>query len=180
MKPLPRTTIITTALLAAALFGCGGERRPAAVARETTGTTMTTSADATRNELANAQRERTEAQALLAQERAARQNEQQKSTAETFARGQRDGLEMKAIAALEKATTESQAMREKGAKAKAKQRREIDANLDQVREHQAKLLADLRRLHEGVDDASWDAFRGEVETTITELDGLLSGPQDTK
>jgi hypothetical protein len=154
--------------------GCADEKRPPATTTETTAaTTMTT-------ELADTQRERNEARAQLAEERSARESDRQRYANEMAMRGEHDELEIRAIEALEKAGNETQALRDKAARASAKQRQEIEKTLAEAKQQKAKLYSDLKRLHAGLGNTSWDAFRTDVQSTISELDRVLSKGRETK
>jgi hypothetical protein len=172
MHPI-RMLIPTAAMAAAVVSGCADEKRPPATTETTAATTMTT-------ELAETQRERNEARAQLAEERSARETDRQRFANETAARREHDELEMRAIDALEKAGSETQALRDKAARAGAKERREIDKTIDEAKQHKAKLFSDLKRLHSGLGETSWDAFQADVQSTISELDRALSKGRETK
>jgi hypothetical protein len=164
-----RSMLIPTAALATAVvYGCGGERRPAVT------TTTETTAATTTNELAETQRDRNEARAQLAEERTARETDRQRFANETEMRREHDELETRALDAIEKAGNETQALRDKAVRSGAKQRAEIDKTLEEAKQHKTKLFSDLRRLHAGLGNTSWDAFKTDVQSTINELDRVLS------
>ena len=161
-----RVMIPVSALLAAALPGCSSdEKRPPTLVETTAGTT-TTSREM-QNELAAVQRERNDAQMMLAQERSARERELQEREAH-------DALELRMVEALGKAGTDMQALKDKAATASAKDRKTIEMSMEAAKQHKTKLLSDMKRLHSGLGETSFDAFRSDVQATIRELERTLA------
>ena len=109
---------IAIALLGTLTYGCS--EKPAAAPTETTA--ATTGADATRNEIAQLQRERNEARTSLAEERSAREQERQRYADDTAKRREYDNLEMRVLQSLEKADQDIQTLQTKAARAAMKQR----------------------------------------------------------
>ena len=170
-----RTMIAISAVLVAGAGCGGGDKTPATSPAELTG--ATTGVDTSRDEMTRIQRERDEARAALVDERVARDQEHQRATVEATTRRQHDELQMRVIDAMASADTEIQTLRDKAAKANAKQRQTIERAITDAQQQKSKLNSDLRRLHREVGD-SWTALGTEVEATLKQLDDSLSRARD--
>lgn len=176
MHPVRRFLPLAAVVTGTLVFGCGGEKRPATTA----GATTTTSAEAAQNQINELQRERDEAQANLAQERAARERDRQSYTQQTSAQSEHDDLEMRVVDALQKADQDIQSMHDKLGRAGTKQRASMDQSIRDAEQQKAKLYSQLRRLHSETGE-SWDTFKSEVESTITDLNrSLMSMPETSE
>lgn len=158
-----------------ALAACSHERKSAPV--ETTAAQM--NAEATRNEIAQLQRERNEARAALAEERNARDLERERNMTEAAQRREHDELELRVLSALEKAGGDMETLRDKAAKANAKQRKEVNAALSDAKSQKESLSADLRKLHGDI-GKPWEEFRAEVDAKIQSLDQTLASATESK
>lgn len=152
-------------IVALALGACGGvEPRP--------GITEITSAklDAQRSEAAQVARERDEARANLAAEKAlVQQQATQRAAADAASRKARDELATKAWNALDNADDELLPLKEKASSASASNRAQVEAVVDEAMKKKGHVKANLKALTTE-QPMEWENFKTQTEQAITALD----------
>ncbi len=163
---------LAAALLAiiSSVVGCM-EQRPAYSPAELTGATIV---DTTRTDIAELQRERNEARATLEKERAERAQDRARMKTMQEARDAHDLLEKRALDVLERTSGVVAELRAKSAKVDATKRQEIEKTINDARQAEAKLYADLKRIHGELANGLPESFRQEVAATIAQLEHIAA------